>query len=249
MKPTYKNFCQLELKELNKASGIVTFYYSEFNSKDQNGDIVLDSAFKKTVAERKEHIYHNIQHSEFRVVGNPISFDQDKKGAFCTSQLALDQEDGHDAFLKYEAKMIKGHSIEFKTINSTLDQKLKARVVSEVLLWGVTSITTIPANYGTQTISIKGITDLVEEMKKINEFLHTADVSEKCGNEFLMEYKKMEDNLYSALKTANITTCKKCMSIMDKSMNGKCANCGQFVNKAKDNGGIDYAGILSMINK
>lgn len=233
-----QNFCQLELKELDDTKGIVSFYYSQFNTKDQNGDIVVDSAFKKTVSERKEKIYHNIQHSEIKVIGNPIEFGQDSNGAWCRSQLALKTVDGNDAFEKYKAGMIKGHSIEFNTIKSTLDETKKARIVQEVILWGVTSITTVPANYGAKTISIKGLTDLADQMKEMNDFLRTGNISDKCGNEILVEYKRLQDFFFEQkiqlFKDAGIVHCEKCMKVYDSGTEKKCPNCGQYINKSSD---------------
>ncbi len=232
-----QHFCQLELKDLDDSKGIVTFYYSQFDTKDQNGDIVLDSAFKKTVSERKEKIYHNIQHTD-RVVGNPFEFGQDSNGAWTRSQLALKTVDGNDAFEKYRAKMIKGHSIEFNTMKSSLDESKKARLVAEVLLWGVTSITTVPANYGATTISLKGLDDLAGQMKDMNDFLRTANISDKCGEEILVEYKRLQDFFFEQkiqlFKDAGIVHCEKCMKVYDSGKEKKCPNCGQYVNKSSD---------------
>ena len=250
MKNDYKNFCDLELKELDNSKGVVTFYYSQFNTKDQNSDIVLPSAFIKTVSERKDRIYHNLNHDENKCIGTPLEFGQDDNGAWCRSQLAIDQEDGKDALSKYDRKMIKGHSIEFKTIKSTIDHSRQARLLSEVLLWGVTSITTVPANYGAETISIKGLQDVATEMKKLNDFLRTANISDKCGEEILEEYKSLQDffseKKMQLFKDAGIAHCDKCMKVYDKKEGGKCPNCGQFINKPIDDG-IDWGALNAMM--
>lgn len=251
MKNQYNNFCHLELKELNRTNGLVTFYYSQFNTKDMNGDIVLDTAFTKTVAERKDDIYHNLNHDENKCIGTPLEFGQDENGAWVRSQLAVDQEDGKDAFAKYNSKMIKGHSIEFKTIKSTIDKSRQARLLNEVLLWGVTSMTTIPANYGAKLISLKGLMDVAEEMKNITDFLHTADISDKCGEEMLLEYKRLQDffveHKTQLFKDAGIVHCDKCMKVYDAKGLTQCPNCGQFINMPKQEMGIDYAGLTAML--
>jgi HK97 family phage prohead protease len=254
MKNEFKNFCDLELKERDDSKGIVTFYYSQFNTKDLNGDIVLPTAFTKTVSERKAKIYHNINHDENKCVGNPVEFGQDDNGAWVRSQLALDQEDGKDAFAKYKAGMIKGHSMEFKTIKKTMDTSRQARLLNEVLLWGVTSMTTIPANYGAELISLKGLADVATEMKRLNDFLRTADISDKCGEEVLAEYKKLQDYFSEKknilFKDAGIIHCEKCMKVYDRSKEGKCPNCGQYVNKAPATDPIDYSALTAMfVNK
>lgn len=252
MKHEFLNYCELELKEMNQATGLITFYYSQFNTKDLNSDIVLDTAFIKTVAERKQHIYHNLNHDENKCIGNPVAFGQDSNGAWVSSQLLMETEDGKDAYEKYKGGAIKGHSMEFKTVKSTIDQSRQARILSECLLWGVTSMTTIPANYGAGLISLKGLTDIALELKRINDFLRTANISDKCGEEILTEYKSLQDFFFEKknqlFKDSGIIHCEKCLKVYEKSASGKCPQCGQFVNKAADDG-MDWAALNALVVK
>lgn len=186
-----KTFNKLELKEIDESTGVVQFYYSVFNNVDLNGDIVAPYAFKKTVQENKSHIYHNRDHCES--VGAPFEFGQDSKGAFVTSQLGIKTIDGADCFEMYKANMIKGHSMEFMTVKSSYDEVQGIRTVLEAQLWGVTSITTIPANLLADTISLKSFDDVNDSINSIEHFLRTANISDKKGKELLIQLKSLNE--------------------------------------------------------
>lgn len=186
---TDRQFNRLELKDFEEAKGVVSFYYASFNNIDLNGDIVASGAFKKSAAENFPHIYHNRDHCE--AVGKPLELGQDKKGAYCVSQLAIKTEDGADCFEQYKAGLIKGHSMEWQTIKSSDDETSGVRTVLEGKLWGVTSITQVPGNLLSQTISIKSFFEVKRSMEEIERFLRAGNISEKAGKQFLEQHEKL----------------------------------------------------------
>ncbi len=211
---------RLELKDFEEAKGIVAFYYSIFNNTDLCGDIVTSTAFKKTVAENFKHIYHNRDHCE--AVGKPLSFDQDTKGAFVVSQLAIKTQDGLDCFEQYKAGIIKGHSMEYNSIKWSYDETKEIRTITEAQLWGVTSVTNIPANLEADTISIKSFTDIKYSMEEIEKYLRKGNISEKSGIQFLSEFEKLSTqakSLKDKLKADGITFNKNNEPINTKSIN------------------------------
>ena len=48
---SFKNY-NATIKDLDVATGIVTGYFSQFNSIDLDGDVIMPGAFTKTIAER-----------------------------------------------------------------------------------------------------------------------------------------------------------------------------------------------------
>ncbi len=200
----HTKFNKLELKELDESKGIVSFYYGIFNNVDLNKDILTPYALKKTISENKSHIYHNRDHCD--AVGAPITFDQDSKGAYVTSQLALKTIDGADCMEQYKAGLVKGHSMEFMTIKSSYDETQEVRTLLEIQLWGVTTVTKIPANLLTDTISLKSYEDVTEKISEIERFLRTANVSDKKGNEMLLQLKSLNELALSLEAKAVIDT-------------------------------------------
>lgn len=237
----FKSF-SLELKDVS-TTGEVTFQFAAW-SKDLDGDIILKSAYVKTLKENAANIYHNRDHKE--ACGKPLKLYSDNDGAFCVSQLALKTVVGNDCYEQYKAGLVKGHSQEFETIKSDFDPNLNARVIKEVRLWGVTSVTTIPANLDTPTMSIKSATELHMRMKSINDMLRSGNISDALGDKFCEEYKKLSRFVVSknaAMANAGLIHCDNCKSIIDDSecdddeesenvVYSKCAKCGRFINKS-----------------
>ncbi len=238
-----KSYFNLELKDLNDKSGEVVFYFAAW-SKDLDGDTILKNAYNKTLAENKPNIYHNRDHRDS--CGMPMSFGVDDKGAYCRSQLAVkgwkspDGEIldgtivGNDTYQQYKFGLVKGHSQEFNTIKSTNDGN-GDRIIQEVRLWGVTSVTNIPANLDTPTLSIKSFEDAATRMKSINDLLTNGNnISDKCGELFLKEYNRLSEWMEEKSKMMGFVHCEKCKSIyIPEGEMPKCTKCGRYMNQGK----------------
>lgn len=235
----------LELKDLNDSTGEVSFYFAAF-TKDLMNDTISSNAYAKTLSDNAKNNYKNIYHNRDHqdACGVPFNFGVDSKGVYCTSKLALKTVVGNDVYEQYKAGIIKGHSQEFEVM--LFDQDAKGgRFIKEMKLYGVTSVTNIPANLNTPTISIKSFNDMAIQMKSINDILHNGNISDELGNNFCMEYKKLlqfMQNKSQMLKDAGVVICDNCKSIIFDDAQGdgveenpgtsKCANCGRYVNKS-----------------
>jgi len=184
--------CSLELKDINAQKGLVEFYFGAWTV-DLDGDQILPTAYNKTFKENKSRIYHNRDHSD--PVGSPIAFGTDENGAWVSSQLAIKTIQGADMFEQYQAGIVKGHSQEFETIlSNTMDVNGdEIRVIKEVKLWGVTSVTRIPANLDTPTISMKSYEEVAEQLSKINKLLTSGNISDALGEKLMKEYKSLSE--------------------------------------------------------
>lgn len=232
MKEKSIRVCGLELKDMNNNTGEVAFYFSAWE-KDLDNEIILKSAYTKTFDENKSNIYHNRDHTD--VVGVPKSFGVDDKGAYCVSILALKTITGNDTYEQYKAGLIKGHSQEFQTLQDSFDKEQKARIIKQVKLWGVTSVTKIPANLDTPTMSIKSFSDAADYMNRINDLLTKGNISDGLGERFVAEFKTLKELLSQkskALADAGMIHCESCMKVLDNYPDsGKCPTCGQFIFK------------------
>lgn len=214
------------MKDMNESTGEVAFYFAAFN-KDLESDIILKTAYSKTFKENLPSFYHNRDHVD--ACGKPRDFGVDNKGAFCVSQLAIKTIVGNDVFEQYKAGLIKGHSQEFETLKSINDPTQKARIIQDLRLWGVTSVTNIPANLDTPTISIKSYQDITVQMKKINDILHKGNISDSLGKSFLSEYLRLKvfvKENKSALMELGVKYCQGCSTPMEDEEKS-CPDCGK----------------------
>jgi HK97 family phage prohead protease len=199
-------FNKLELKDFEEAKGVVSFYYSSFNNVDLGGDLVKPGFSKKSVKENEAHIFHDLDH--IKAVGKPFDFGEDTKGAFCSSKLAIKTIDGADCFEQYKAGIIKGHSMAYQAVKWSYDEVKDIRTITEAILWGVTSVTNIPMNLNTPTISLKSFSEVRYSMEEIEKFLRKGNISEKCGKQFIEEYNKLSTlakSLKETLKADGVT--------------------------------------------
>lgn len=186
-----KSIYDLELKDLNEKQGIVSFYFASWTP-DQENDQFAKTAYTKTFKENKNNIYHNRDHRE--AVGMPITLGVDEFGAFAVSQLAMKTIAGRDTFEQYQAGLIKGHSQEFQTIIDEMDHKSGVRIIKEARLWGVTSVTNIPAQLDTPIISMKSNPDdVIAQLEKINKALRNGKISDDLGRQLELQMKALNE--------------------------------------------------------
>ena len=206
MKTKILKNCDIELKGMDDKQGVVEFYFAAFGV-DLEGDKILPTAYTKTLSESRSRIYHNRDHGD--AVGKPLSFGMDEKGAYAVSQLAIKTIKGRDMFEQYQAGIVKGHSQEFQTILSDTEEidGQRVRVIKELRLWGLTSVTKIPANLDTPMISMKSAEDAADHLAKINKLLTTGHISDELGERLMTEFKTLSEIIEK--KSAAIEDAKK----------------------------------------
>lgn len=232
---------QDSFKDFDHKKGIVAFYFAAWTL-DRVNDIILKTAYDKTLKEGRDKIYHNNNHK--KACGKPIDFGVDEKGAFCVSQLAIKgiknkdgielegTFDGNDTYQQYLSDMITGHSQEYVVMNSK-PYESGIRVIREMKLYGVTSCTDIPAHPDTPTIFVKSMQDAIDDIKTMNDLIATGNVAD-LGQTFCKEYKKLAKFIQSKgadLAKLGIVHCENCKTIIvDEEPEVKCAGCGRFIN-------------------
>lgn len=154
-----KSFFQL--KDIDLKTGQVAFYFSAYNVKDSDGDIILPGAFKKTFKENKSRIKHLYNHDRTQSPGVITELGDDEKGAFAVSQLyKAPHTVGTNVHIEYESGGITEHSMGFRVIRETMDRAAEANIIKEISLWEVSSLTAWGANQFTPVIGVKDVKEL-----------------------------------------------------------------------------------------
>lgn len=211
-------FMNFELKDLNDKTGEVAFYFAAWGL-DRDGDIMKKSAYPKTIKENFKNIYHNFDHEA--VCGVVKNMEVDERGAFCVSQLILGTPLGSDVYAMYKAGAIKGHSQEFETLEyayENIASNKKARVISDVRLWGVTTCSKIPANAETPTLYIKSYEDAVSYMESLNDLLTKGHISDLAGEKFQAQYLKLKAFIETGIETKVTEITEEPRPLITKSM-------------------------------
>ena len=229
-----KKVCILEVKSFDEKKGQVTFYYGSWN-KDRDGDTLHPESVDTTTIENKANIYHNEDHGE--VIGVPIEFGKDEKGPWVKSQLLIGDgaEDkgtvaGHEAYSKYKAGAMKGHSMEFVTKKSEKDPQ-GGRILKNIELWGVTSMTKIPANAEATLISMKNKNEGFVRIKVYDttkKKMVDCAVERKALADFIAQNNDVENSM------AEMIPCENCNALLPQPDNEDdtqmdCPFCGNSV--------------------
>ena len=167
-----------EIKDVDD-KGTVVFYASIFGNKDYGGDIVERGAFAKTISENFKNIRHFKNHDSRLMPGVLKELKEDGKGLLATSSLIMDNQLGKETYNEYRAMLDSGksmdHSIGYWVVKSERvneDDPVKyERILKEINLLEVSTLTAWGMNPEAQTVNVKSIDMLLKEEAYFQQLL------------------------------------------------------------------------------
>jgi HK97 family phage prohead protease len=198
-----------ELKNLDDKQGLVEFYFASFKEIDSDGDIILPTAYNKTLEEtientHKSRIKHFKNHDPRQVVGVIKRFGTDDKGAYAVSQMSRTQL-GRDTLIEYEEGIITEHSQGFQIMQEERDEMEGHNIIKEIKLWEVSSLTHWGANKNTPLVGIKSEKDILSLMQKLDNLLTSSKISDERAVELVKMYDKLGQTMKSLEKPSEDT--------------------------------------------
>lgn len=145
----------LEIKQIDGEAGTFTGYGSVFGNVDGDKDIVEKGSFKKSIRKMKPKLLW--QHRRDMPIGVFTSVKEDDVGLLLEGRLAMDTQQGREAFELLSMGAISGMSIGGRTTLSTFDVKKNVRIIKEFELFEV-SLVTFPANERANVFDVKSAT-------------------------------------------------------------------------------------------
>jgi len=168
---SFKNY-DATIKDLDVATGIVTGYFSQFNSIDLDGDVIMPGAFTKTIAERgpdssKPEIAYLWQHETTKPLGKLMVLREDNFGLYFEAKMT-DTTWGQDALKLYRDGVITQHSIGYQVIKSieTQTEGEEVEQIFEVKLWEGSAVT-FGANPNTPFTGFKSVEEREDRIKTL----------------------------------------------------------------------------------
>ncbi len=167
---------RLQIKDVDGKKGIVTGYFSDFNSIDSDGDIIKPGAFQKSISQNgpqssKPRIKHLLNHDSSKPLGVLEVLKEDTKGLYYESRLGTHSL-GVDFIKMVDSGLITEHSIGFQTIKynqlkpwNEWKQGEAARELTELKLYEGSSLTAWGANMNTPLTGLK----TEQKVRKIND--------------------------------------------------------------------------------
>lgn len=200
--------CKLNLKELNQKDRIVEGYFSSFDVKDSDNDIIRRGAFSKSIQEngpasntkRIKHLYNH-----WNAVGVLEKLYEDEFGLGFRSKIG-NHALGNDVLNMYLDGIITEHSIGFQLVNGKFSESPEGREIKEVILWEGSSLDRWGANMNTPVIKSKEQLDLyAKEWQKRFENLTKAlrnrtNYTDDTYNEIVIQLEVMKTTFENVLK-------------------------------------------------
>ena len=199
---SFKNY-NATIKDLDVATGIVTGYFSQFNSIDLDGDVIMPGAFTKTIAERgpdssKPEIAYLWQHDTTKPLGKLLVLREDNFGLYFEAKMS-DTTWGEDALKLYRDGVITQHSIGYqviKSVETTMDMEEEVEAIYEVKLWEGSAVT-FGANPNTPFTGFKSVEEREDRIKTLVKAIKNGTYTDETFG--LIEFELLK--LVSLAKT------------------------------------------------
>ncbi len=205
----YKSF-SLDIKDLDKKQGIVTGYFSNFDTKDSDGDVIRKGAFTKSIMENgpegKGRVKHLFNHDPGKPLGLITMLKEDDYGLYYESKVGTHSL-GQDFIKMAESGLIREHSIGFSTIKEGKNAKENYNEIFEVKLYEGSSLTAWGANENTPLLDMKGVKlqDISDRIKAFEKFVRNTDATDETIELCLLQIKQLGE-LVESMTTQPVET-------------------------------------------
>jgi len=181
-----------KIKSVDVDRRIVEGYFSVFDFKDSDGDVILKGAYEKTIKENgpagKNRIMHLYQHDPLMVLGKPTSLMEDEKGVYFKT-IITDTTLGTDVLKLYKDEVLTEHSVGINFVQRDYSTADEAYIVKEVKMWEGSTVT-----WGSNEMAIGGMhkgnsKDLFDQYKKLHKAFYDGTYSDET---FLLIEKQIQ---------------------------------------------------------
>lgn len=191
------------IKEVDIERRLVEGYFSIFDFKDSDGDILLKGAFKKTIEENgtsgKNRIMHLYQHDPLMVLGKPMTLMEDDKGLYFKTMIT-DTELGTDVLKLYRDGVLKEHSVGINFVQREYSNNDDAYIVKECKMWEGSTVT-----WGANEMALGGMakgshSDAVDQYKRLSKAWYEGDYTDDTFMLIEKQIKHLEDTFRKSLQ-------------------------------------------------
>lgn len=200
----YKKGVEIEFKDVDVKKGIVSGYFSSFNTKDAHGDVITPGAYKKTVSERgprgKNLIKWLLDHNREKLLGKLTELQEDDYGLLYTGQVGRHTL-AKDFLLMVEDGLINQHSIGFYPVKEKFDREAKVNYITEIKLLEGSSLQFLGANENTPVTDFKSIDEAFDLVSKLEKFVSSSNASD----ETIIKLSSRLDSLLQTIQPAGST--------------------------------------------
>lgn len=192
------------LKDVDMDRRMIEGYYSVFDFKDSDGDVMLPGCYAKTIKENgpngRNRIMHLYQHDPLTVLGKPMVLMEDEKGLYFRTAIT-DTQLGTDVLKLYRDGVLKEHSVGINFVKREYDTNEDCYMVNEVKMWEGSTVT-----WGANEMALGGMAkgsqkDKIEQYKTLIKAFDNGDYTDETFQLIEMHIKNLEQAFRKSLLT------------------------------------------------
>jgi HK97 family phage prohead protease len=200
---------EAEIKDMDIKQGIVTGYFSSFNTLDSDNDIILPNAFKRSIDNNgpessKPRIKHLLNHDYTQPLGELLVLREDTKGLYYESKVGIHNL-GVDFLKMVDSNLIKEHSIGFQITKWEKADKDGCRYLKELKLWEGSSLTAWGANEDTPMCGVKSIGEILQRQGDLTKAIANGTFTDETIKLLCSELERINKFLQEAFKSYGTT--------------------------------------------
>lgn len=178
------------VKDVDAKKGIISGYFSAFNIKDSDGDIIRPGAFKRSIDEwfPKGRIKHLMNHDPSKPLGVLQVLKEDEYGLYYESKIGTHNL-GQDFLKMVESDLVKEHSIGFSVIREQKGQD--GNEMFDLKLYEGSSLTAWGANEYTPLLGMKSTKEIKDRIKTFEKFVRNTNATDDAIEMCLLEIKQL----------------------------------------------------------
>ena len=186
--------------DVDVKGGKVTGYFSSFDTKDSDGDIIRKGAYAKTILEwgpksNMPRIKHLVDHDRTKTFTKLQELTEDDIGLYYYGIPGRDKF-ARDFLLKCEDGIITEHSVKINPIQQKWDNSSSANIISECKMWEGSSLHCWGANENTPLLSVeKSLADLKDMYARLEKALKNGIYTDETMQEFQLQYDQIGELL------------------------------------------------------
>lgn len=148
-----------QVKAIDDGQGIIQAYASKFGNEDEYKDIVVEGAYKRTLANQRKaarpYLYTYLyQHDPNLIVGGIKDAEEDSKGLIYQAQCNLETQLGRETYSNAKMGVLYQSSIGYDVPPGGAEFKEGIRYLKEIRLWEI-SLVTFAANPEATVVGVK----------------------------------------------------------------------------------------------
>jgi HK97 family phage prohead protease len=197
------------IKDMDIKQGIVTGYFSSFNTLDSDNDIILPGSFAKSIGENgpvssKPRVKHLLNHDYAQPLGELLVLREDTKGLYYESKIGT-HDLGVDFLKMVDSNLIKEHSIGFQIMKWEKADKQDCRYLKELKLWEGSSLTAWGANENTPMTGVKSIGEILQRQGDLTKAIANGTFTDETIKLLCSELERINKFLQEAFKSYGTT--------------------------------------------